>query len=112
MIKKAIIQAAKRENLDFELTKAAMEEIADGKATDAQIAAFLTAMRMKGETAEEITAAASVMKEKCFIPRINRTNQSVVIFGCIVKIELQTVRMRIITGFVLSLPERNNYIFS
>lgn len=66
MIKKAIIQAARRENLDFELTKAAMEEIADGKATDAQIAAFLTAMRMKGETAEEITAAASVMKEKCF----------------------------------------------
>ena len=35
MIKKAIIQAARRENLDFELTKEAMEEIADGKATDA-----------------------------------------------------------------------------
>jgi anthranilate phosphoribosyltransferase len=39
-------------------------EIMDGKATDAQIAAFIVALRMKGETIEEITGAAMVMREK------------------------------------------------
>jgi anthranilate phosphoribosyltransferase len=39
-------------------------EIMSGKATDAQIAAFIVALRMKGETPEEITGAASVMREK------------------------------------------------
>ena len=39
-----------RENLSFEMTKSVMEEIMNGKATNAQIAAFITAMRMKGET--------------------------------------------------------------
>ncbi|MCX8031069.1 MAG: anthranilate phosphoribosyltransferase [Thermodesulfovibrionales bacterium] len=41
-----------------------MGEIMEGKATDAQIASFLTALRMKGENTEEITAAARVMREK------------------------------------------------
>jgi anthranilate phosphoribosyltransferase len=39
-------------------------EIMSGKATDAQIAAFIVALRMKGETPEEITGAATVMREK------------------------------------------------
>jgi len=46
-----------------------MKETISGKATSAQIAAFLTALRMKGETVEEITAFAGVMKEYCL--RIN-----------------------------------------
>lgn len=41
-----------------------MKEIMEGKATDAQIGAFLTAMRIKGETVEEITGAARIMREK------------------------------------------------
>jgi anthranilate phosphoribosyltransferase len=40
------------------------DEIMSGKATDAQIAAFIVALRMKGETPEEITGAASVMRSK------------------------------------------------
>jgi anthranilate phosphoribosyltransferase len=39
-------------------------EIMTGKATDAQIAAFIVALRMKGETPDEITGAATVMREK------------------------------------------------
>jgi anthranilate phosphoribosyltransferase len=39
-------------------------EIMSGKATDAQIAAFIVALRMRGETPEEITGAATVMREK------------------------------------------------
>jgi len=41
-----------------------MKEIMDGSATSAQISAFLTALRMKGETVEEILGAAKVMREK------------------------------------------------
>jgi anthranilate phosphoribosyltransferase len=41
-----------------------MNEIMEGRATDAQIGAFLTALRLKGETVEEITGAAAVMRQK------------------------------------------------
>jgi anthranilate phosphoribosyltransferase len=42
-----------------------MMEMMEGRATPAQMGAFLTAMRQKGETIDEITACASVMREKC-----------------------------------------------
>ncbi|MFP4012889.1 MAG: anthranilate phosphoribosyltransferase [Chitinispirillaceae bacterium] len=42
----------------------AFTDIMEGQATDAQIAAFIVGLRMKGETVEEITGAASVMREK------------------------------------------------
>jgi len=41
-----------------------IKEIMEGKATDAQIGAFLTGLRIKGETVEEITGAARIMREK------------------------------------------------
>ena len=45
-------------------TAECMQEIMEGKATDAQIGAFLAALRMKGETVEEITGAARIMRQK------------------------------------------------
>ncbi len=53
-----------RQDLSRDQATAAMEEIMGGRATDAQIAAFLTAMRMKGETVEELTGFAAVMRSK------------------------------------------------
>jgi len=64
MIKEAISKVAKAENLTEEEAVQVMEEIMSGKATDAQIGAFITALRMKGETVEEITGCAKVMRAK------------------------------------------------
>jgi anthranilate phosphoribosyltransferase len=64
MIAEAIYKAMSGEDLEFDIARAAMEEIMEGKATQAQIAAFLTALRMKGESISEITACATVMREK------------------------------------------------
>lgn len=65
MLKQAIYRTVMGENLDFDTARAAMLQIMEGSASTAQIAAFLTALRMKGETIEEITACATVMREKC-----------------------------------------------
>ena len=64
MIREAIEKIAKRINLGSLEMRQVFEEIMTGKATPAQIGSFLTALRMKGETVEEITAAAKVMREK------------------------------------------------
>ncbi len=63
MIQQAIYKALNRENLTLEETKAVMDEIMSGNATNAQIAGFVTAIRMKGETIEEITACAMIMRK-------------------------------------------------
>lgn len=65
MIKEAIAKAVKKEDLDEEMMTVVMNEIMNGEATDAQKASFLTALNMKGETIEEITAAARVMRQHC-----------------------------------------------
>ncbi|BDU50286.1 anthranilate phosphoribosyltransferase [Haliovirga abyssi] len=63
-IKMGIKKVTSREDLTREEMIDVMNEIMEGKATDAQIAGFLIALKMKGETIEEITGAATVMREK------------------------------------------------
>jgi len=65
MIRESIAKLVDRENLSSEDSREVMTEIMSGNASNAQIAAFLTALRMKGETVEEITAFAEVMREQC-----------------------------------------------
>jgi anthranilate phosphoribosyltransferase len=64
VITDVIQQLVERQNLSQEQARAAMEEIMAGQTTDAQIAAFLTALHMKGETPEELVGFARVMREK------------------------------------------------
>ncbi len=64
MIKEAIGKLVGGENLSLSEATTAMEEIMDGQATPAQIGSFLTALRVKGETIEEITGLAGVMRAK------------------------------------------------
>lgn len=65
MIKEAINILTKGDNLEDEMMEQVINEIMTGEAADAQKAAFLTALAIKGETVEEITAAARVMRRHC-----------------------------------------------
>jgi anthranilate phosphoribosyltransferase len=64
MIVEAIDKLVRGESLDAEQASGAMSEIMDGEATPAQIAALLVALRMKGETVEEIAGLARVMRSR------------------------------------------------
>lgn len=64
MIKEAIESLVAGRSLTSEQAAGVMEEIMSGKATPAQIAAFITALRIKGETADEIAGLARVMLAK------------------------------------------------
>ncbi len=64
MIQKAIARIVEGENLTEGEMIVVMDQIMSGGATAAQLGAFITALRMKGETVEEITGAARVMRQK------------------------------------------------
>ena len=73
VIQEAIRKLVERQDLTYEEARGSMKEIMSGEATSTQTAAFLTALRMKGETIEEISAFASVMREFChkIRPKVN-----------------------------------------
>ena len=64
MITDAIKKVVEGQDLSRAEAAAAMNEIMSGEATDAQIAALITALRMKGETVDEISGFAEVMRDK------------------------------------------------
>ncbi|MDF2942105.1 MAG: trpD [Herbinix sp.] len=63
MIQQAIYKILNKEDLSLDMTKSVMDEIMSGNATNAQIASFITALRMKGESIDEITACAMSMRK-------------------------------------------------
>ena len=71
MIKEAINTLVSGKSISFEEASGAMEEIMSGEATPAQIAAFVTALRIKGETADEIAGMASVMRAKATLVKVS-----------------------------------------
>lgn len=64
MIKEAIEKVVQGISLSESEMELAMDEIMSGSTTDAQIGSFITALRIKGETVDEITGAAKVMRAK------------------------------------------------
>ena len=64
MIREAIGKVVAGVDLDEQEMIGVMNEIMGGEATDAQISCFITALRMKGETVDEIVGAVKVMREK------------------------------------------------
>jgi anthranilate phosphoribosyltransferase len=75
MIKEAIAKVVTKTHLTEAEAETVMREIMQGEATDAQIAAYITALRMKGETVEEITGSARVMREKAVPIRLEAQYQ-------------------------------------
>ncbi len=64
MIREAIHKVVDKIDLEEEEMMQVMEEIMSGEATQAQIGSFITALRMKGETIDEIVGAAKVMRQR------------------------------------------------
>jgi len=69
-IREAIARLVNRGDLSEAETIEVMNQIMTGEATPLQVASFLTALRMKGETVQEITGAARVMREKVHRVRV------------------------------------------
>ncbi len=65
MIREAILKLAAKQDLTYEEAQQVMDEIMEGKATDVQMSAYLTALSLKGETIDEITASAAGMRKHC-----------------------------------------------
>ena len=65
MIKEAIIKLSKKQDLTYAEAEAVMDEIMSGQATPVQMSAYLTALSLKGETIDEITASAAGMRAHC-----------------------------------------------
>jgi len=72
VIKRAIARVVESENLTEGEMIDVMNQIMSGECTPAQIGSFITALRMKGETIEEITGAARVMRERATPIRVGK----------------------------------------
>jgi len=81
MIQAAISKLIEKQDLTQKEAEEVMNQIMSGKATDAQIAGFLVALRLKGETIDEITACAKVMREKASRIKPKNHNQLIDVVG-------------------------------
>ncbi|MCM8801065.1 MAG: anthranilate phosphoribosyltransferase [Candidatus Omnitrophica bacterium] len=91
MIREMIEKVVKREDLTEEEAIQVMQEIMEDRATPAQIASFITALRMKGETIEEITGFAKVMRQKATKIKIEKENIVVDIDREDINIDYETI---------------------
>ncbi len=73
MIRKAIARVIERDDLSESEMIEVMDQIMSGGATPAQIGSFITALRMKGETVDEITGAARVMRDRAVPIRVGKS---------------------------------------
>lgn len=80
MIKELIKKITEKKNLSKEEVLFLFQEIMDGKLTDAQLGAVLIGLKMKGETIDEISAAATVMRDKAI--KVNVKDKSKLVDTC------------------------------
>jgi anthranilate phosphoribosyltransferase len=89
MIKEAIAKVVRKLDLTQTEMESVMDEIMTGSATPAQTGSFVTALRMKGETVDEITGAARAMQAKA--TRVNLNDHQVNIDRDEINVEEETV---------------------
>jgi anthranilate phosphoribosyltransferase len=82
MIKEVLAKLANKKHLSEEEARGAMSQIMNGETTPSQIAAFLIGLRMKGETVEEITGCAQVMREKVVKINVNPASGGAILDTC------------------------------
>jgi len=82
MIQKQLNKLLKQENLSMSEAQNVMDNIMSGECTNAQIGGFLAALATKGETVEEITACASVMREKATKIEVDQNDSEVILDTC------------------------------
>ena len=99
MIKEAIYKVVNKEDLDYDTAKIVMDEIMSGEASQIHIGAYLTGLRMKGETITEITASTAGMREHC--QRLLHDTEVLEIVGTGGD-ESNTFNISTTTGFVVS----------
>ena len=102
-------------DLSVEEAKKAQEIILTGQATDAQIAAFLTALRMKGETIDEITGLASVLRDKAntIAPKVDKHVDLVGTGGdCTYSFNISTTSAFVVAAAGLPVAKRGNRAIS
>lgn len=90
MIKEAIGKVVSKEDLTEAEMEEVMREVTTRRASTAQIASFITALRMKGETPEEITAAARVIRDKASV--INVGDDIICLDREEITVESETIR--------------------
>ncbi len=73
MLRESLEKVLTRRDLTAEEMAAAMEAVMEGRVPEVQVAAFLAALRVKGETVTEITEAARVMREKALPVEVDRS---------------------------------------
>lgn len=98
-------------DLSVEEAKKAQEIILTGQATDAQIAAFLTALRMKGETIDEITGLASVLRDKAntIAPKVDKHVDLVGTGGdCTYSVNISTTSAFVVAAAGLPVAKHGN----
>lgn len=78
-IREAIAEVINGRSLTFEQAEATMNSIMGGAATPAQIGSYLTALRMKGETIDEIAGSASSMRQHVVAVDIPLANDDVML---------------------------------
>ncbi|MDD2969421.1 MAG: anthranilate phosphoribosyltransferase [Lachnospiraceae bacterium] len=110
MIVEAIGKLLNNENLDSEMTSLVMDEIMGGEATQSQIASYLTALHMKGETIDEITASASGMRKHAL--KINHTMDVIDIVGtggdCAHSINISTLAAIVVSAAGVKVAKHGN----
>ncbi|SFR95550.1 anthranilate phosphoribosyltransferase [Anaeromicropila populeti] len=110
-MKAAIKQVVEGNNLSIEEAKRVMNLLLSGEATQAQIGAFLTALRMKGETLDEIVGCASVLKDKAehISPKLDSYVDLVGTGGdCTYSFNVSTTASFVVAGAGLAVAKHGN----
>lgn len=116
LIRDCIQKLVERRNLLYEEAQEAMKEIMSGQATDVQIATFLTALRMKGETPDEIAALTTTLKTFCH--RIHPTVRGRLVDTCgtgggrIKTFNISTTAAFVVAGAGIAVAKHGNRSFT